>query len=74
MKYKQHMDNYQIVGAPLVIRGHFSNAHHELRKMISPLKLEKHSLIEFWQLKNAKTEENIFISILYFVYFSLSIL
>jgi hypothetical protein len=59
--------------APPTSRGHFSNAHHELNKMISPLKLEKHSLIQFWQLKNAKTEENVFISILYFVYCSLAI-
>jgi hypothetical protein len=60
------------VGPP-ASRGHLSNAHHELSKMISPLKLEKHSLIQFWQLKNAKTKENVFISILYFVYCSLAI-
>jgi hypothetical protein len=60
------------VGPP-TSHGHFSNAHHELSKMISPLKLEKHSLIQLWQLKNEKIEENVFISILYFVYCSLAI-
>jgi hypothetical protein len=60
------------VGPP-ASHGHFSNAHHELNKTISPLKLEKCSLIQLWQLKNAKTEENVFISILYFVYYSSAI-
>jgi hypothetical protein len=59
--------------APPTSRGYFLKAHHELNKTISPLKLEKHSFIQFWQLKNAKTEENVFISILYFVYCSLAI-
>jgi hypothetical protein len=60
------------VGPP-ASRGHLSNAHHEINKMISPLKLEKRSVIQFWQLKKAKPKENVFISILYFVYYSLAI-
>jgi hypothetical protein len=46
--YKQHMDSYQTVGGPPPAgRGYFSNAHHELNKMNSPLKCRNTVLYNF---------------------------
>jgi hypothetical protein len=72
------MNNTKIVTRLLVgppaSRGHFSNAHHELSKMISPLKLEKRSLIQFWQLKNAKTEPKSFLDLTHDFFYCLTII
>ena len=65
--------SYQTAGGPPSKLWSLPKITQRAQQKEFTIKTQKHNFIQFWQLKNAKTEENTFISILYFVHYSLAI-